>query len=247
MRVCVFASSSSKTPSSFLAQATRLGALLADHGHVCINGGGKVGGMGALNAAIAARGGVIEGIIHRRWVVDEADFAMSEAVSGSKMVVVDGDDLAERKRTLRATSDCILVLPGGPGTWDELFEVVALRQLGMSTLPVCLINVDGYYDGFIAQMRAAQATTVIKVSPEQLLPVFECAEDALAWAEAEVARGPNAELLAAASAARVNYRSEALAAPPFSRAAWAAVPASATHAATLAAGVLLGLALARST
>mmetsp|Transcript_27384 Transcript_27384/g.73724 ORF Transcript_27384/g.73724 Transcript_27384/m.73724 type:complete len:263 (-) Transcript_27384:100-888(-) len=208
-RVCVFASSSSRTPASFCAAAARLGVLLAQGGHVCINGGGKSGGMGALNAAVAENGGVIEGVIHKRWVVDEVDFAMDTAGAGSRMVVVDGEDLAERKRVLRTEADAIIALPGGPGTWDELFELVALRQLGMSTLPVCLVNIDGYYDGFVQQMRRAELDCVIKVSPAQLLPVFDSADEALAWALAEIAAGPNIELAAAAASARVRYREEA--------------------------------------
>ena len=64
MRVCVYASSSPKTSSAFVAQGRRLGRLLAERGHVLINGGGKFGGMGALNEGCRAAGGVIECVIH---------------------------------------------------------------------------------------------------------------------------------------------------------------------------------------
>ena len=56
MRVCVYASSSPKTSSAFVAQGRRLGRLLAERGHVLINGGGKFGGMGALNEGCRAAG-----------------------------------------------------------------------------------------------------------------------------------------------------------------------------------------------
>ena len=69
MRVCVYASSSPKTSSAFVAQGRRLGRLLAERGHVLINGGGKYGGMGALNEGCRAAGGVIECVIHEMFVV----------------------------------------------------------------------------------------------------------------------------------------------------------------------------------
>ena len=73
MRVCVYASSSPKTSTAFVAQGRRLGRLLAERGHVLINGGGKFGGMGALNEGCRAAGGVIECVIHEMFVVDEGE------------------------------------------------------------------------------------------------------------------------------------------------------------------------------
>lgn len=206
-RICVFASSSADTPPAFLEAAARLGMLLAQGGHVCVNGGGRSGGMGALNAAVSAHGGSIVAVIHSRWVVDGAEFAVADAGPGSRMLVVDGDDLAARKRALRDQCDAIIVLPGGPGTWDEMFELVALRQLGMSALPICLVSIGGFYDGFLAQLARAQADCVIKLDPHVLLPSFETVDAALSWTLAASARGHD-ELLAKAVAARVNYRDE---------------------------------------
>lgn len=251
-RVCVFASSSQQTPSAFLAAAARLGMLLARGGHVCVNGGGRSGGMGALNSAVAAGGGEIVGVIHSRWVVDEVEFAVETAGGkGSRMLVFDGDDLAARKRGLRDACDGIIVLPGGPGTWDELFEIVALRQLGMSSLPICLVNVDGFYDGFIMQLARAQADAVVKVAPDQLLPVFKTVDEALEWTLRQVTHGPCAELARAAEASRVSYRDGAgHGAAAALAAARSAVPklagAHAAIGASLALGVVLGAALARA-
>jgi hypothetical protein len=166
--------------------------------------------MGALNAALAAHGGKIVGVIHKRWVVDEAEFAVeSEGGNGSLMIVVDGDDLTNRKRGLRDACDAIIVLPGGPGTWEEFMEVVALRQLGMCTTPICLVNTDGFYDGLIQLFARAQADNVLKVAPSSLLPVFATVDEALTWTLASVANGPCAELAAAAEQSRLKYRATA--------------------------------------
>lgn len=245
-RVCVFASSSQQTPPAFLAAADRLGTLLAQGGHVCVNGGGRLGGMGALNAAVAAGGGEIVGVIHRRFVVDGAEFAVEgRGGAASRMLTFDGPDLAERKRGLREACDAIITLPGGPGTWDELFELVALRQLGMSALPICLVNIDGFYDGFVAQLARAQADGVSKVSAHKLLPVFETVEEALAWTLAQVAQGPCAELAHAAEASRASYR-DAARKGLGARVASAAGGSLGCGCAGLALGVALGVALARA-
>lgn len=236
VNICVYASSSAQTPVSFLAAAARLGTLLAQGGHTCVNGGGRAGGMGALNAALAAHGGRIVGVIHKRWVVDEAEFAVEmEGGSGSQMIVVDGDDLTNRKRGLRDACDAIIVLPGGPGTWEEFMEVVALRQLGMCTTPICVVNTDGFYDGLIQLFARAQADSVLKVEPSSLLPVFATVDEALAWTLTSVANGPCAELVAAAAQSRLSYRATA---KDGARAAAAIVPSPLQSRASLASALL---------
>jgi len=69
----------------------------------------------------------------------------------------DGPTLTERKRLLCEESDCFLVLPGGPGTYDELWEVISEFQLGLPKgkipRPVCLVNVEGFYDPTLMQLQ----------------------------------------------------------------------------------------------
>ena len=127
---------------AFVAQGRRLGRLLAERGHVLINGGGKFGGMGALNEGCRAAGGVIECVIHEMFVVDEGEFEGSD-----HLIVCQGDDLGERKRALVERCDVIIVLPGGLGTLDEMLDAAALSQLGMpNARPVVAVNIGGYYD-----------------------------------------------------------------------------------------------------
>ena len=65
LRVCVFGSSSARTKPSYLSEARELGRLIASGGHVCVNGAGRFGGMGALNEGALAAGGTVEGVIHK--------------------------------------------------------------------------------------------------------------------------------------------------------------------------------------
>ena len=94
LSVCVFGSSSAKTPKSFLKAAYDLGTLLAKKKYQCVNGGGKYGVMGALNRGLIDSKGVSVGVIHSKWVLDVDE--MQEGMSN--MIVADGNNLVERKR-----------------------------------------------------------------------------------------------------------------------------------------------------
>lgn len=127
LRICCYGSSSSLTPIEYLTQAEKLGRALACRGHVCVNGAGSSGCMAAMNDGASAEGGHIVGVIHEMFVVDGSDWVSSEggahsAFHGGKreILVAGGNDLQERKRLLVEGADALIVLPGGPGTWDEV-------------------------------------------------------------------------------------------------------------------------------
>jgi len=149
----VYASSSASTPKKYLDAAVKLGNLLGEGGHTCVNGGGKFGGMGALNVACKGAGATVVCVIHERWVLD-----LSEFKEADELIVVTGDDLAERKSKLLEGADAIVALPGGLGTFDEVCDVACQKQLGMNCdkIPVCLLNIDGFFDGFMAQLKRAK-------------------------------------------------------------------------------------------
>src|SRR3546814_3326862 len=69
------------------------------------------------------------------------------------------------------------------GTWDELFEIAVERVLGFSQQPLCLINVDGYYDGIIQQMERAQKDQILYSQWRQMVHVVATAEEALERSE----------------------------------------------------------------
>lgn len=141
LRVCVFGSSSPKTPQLYKDEAFRLGQLLAERGHVCVNGGGGQGVMGSTNDGCRAAGGAIMGIIHEMFCVDN-----DEDRKIPNMIKAAGPDLNERKQLLMDHSDCFIVMPGGTGTFDEVWDVVSHRSLGMKGLqgkPLVLVNMRG--------------------------------------------------------------------------------------------------------
>jgi predicted Rossmann-fold nucleotide-binding protein len=134
LRVCCYGSSSPKTPDKYMNEAYNLGLLLAKRGHTCVNGAGAHGCMSAMNNGAVAGDGHIVGVMHEMFVVDGADwlgvcgthdaFRTSNSQGGSgptrEILIAGGDDLQERKKLLVDKADALVVLPGGPGTFDEV-------------------------------------------------------------------------------------------------------------------------------
>jgi predicted Rossmann-fold nucleotide-binding protein len=139
LRVVCYGSSSSKTPEKYLTEARALGYILACRGHICVNGAGSFGCMAATNAGAASGNGHIVGVIHEMWVVDGSDWDAQDAGAHDvfqnpaerdgpirELIVAGGDDLQERKKLLVKDADSLIVLPGGPGTWDEVRACIML-------------------------------------------------------------------------------------------------------------------------
>mmetsp|Transcript_13159 Transcript_13159/g.18839 ORF Transcript_13159/g.18839 Transcript_13159/m.18839 type:complete len:170 (+) Transcript_13159:5-514(+) len=130
LRICCYGSSSILTPQHYLDQAHALGLTLAKRGHTCVNGAGMYGCMGAMNDGASEGDGHIVGVIHEMFIVDGSDwfegshksFKEGKTVNTKKreILIASGDDLQDRKKKLVHNTDAIVVLPGGPGTWDEV-------------------------------------------------------------------------------------------------------------------------------
>jgi uncharacterized protein (TIGR00730 family) len=145
MRICVFLGSSVGR-SPVYAQATRqLGTLIAERGIGLVYGGGTVGLMGLLADAATAAGGEVIGVIPEALRAREHDHP-----GLTQLHVV--RTMHERKAMMADLSDGFVALPGGIGTFEELFEVWTWSQLGYHAKPCGLLDVGGFYDrlsGFI--------------------------------------------------------------------------------------------------
>lgn len=183
MRITVFASASPETPLAYMDVAEEMGTLLAEQGHLCVNGGGALGCMGALNRSMKRCGGRVHGIIHEQWVDS------GEAAQLDDMTIVGGPDLSERKRLLLAGCDCLIVLPGGCGTVDEMFDAIAGRHTKLSSLPVAVVNTNGFYDGIIAWLGRARNERLLRCEVEDLVYIAATPADALAWTQNAVVHG----------------------------------------------------------
>ena len=131
--------------------------------------------------------GVIVGVIHEAFVVDGSDwFEGAHSVFNTtkhRIITAKGNDLQERKKLLVEGADGLVVLPGGPGTWDELWEMSCARHIGFHSIPIVCVNVDGYYDNFKAILLRAHEDELLYKHPDEILHFEECAEAAVKWIE----------------------------------------------------------------
>jgi uncharacterized protein (TIGR00730 family) len=142
-RLCVFCGSSEGNDPAYLQAARALGETLARSGIGLVYGGASVGLMGVLADAALVAGGEVTGVMPRALV--EKEIAHSRLTD---LRVV--GSMHERKALMAELSDGFVALPGGIGTFEELFEVWTWAQLGHHTKPCALLNVRGFYDGLIA-------------------------------------------------------------------------------------------------
>ena len=140
---CVFCGSQSGTDLRYRRAATELGGLLAQRGHGLVYGGGHVGLMGIIADAVMQAGGTVTGVIPKP--MTERELAHKTV---TKLYVV--SSMHERKALMASLSDSFIALPGGFGTLEELFEVIAWAQLGIHRKPIGLLNVGGFFDALIS-------------------------------------------------------------------------------------------------
>ena len=137
--VCVFCGSRSGRRPSYRAAAEATGQMLAHNGWRLVYGAGDVGLMGEVARAAQAEKGATFGVIPTHLLGKEVG-------KRDLSTFVITEDMHERKKVMFMNSDAVVVLPGGAGSLDELFEVVTWRQIGLHARPVFLLNVEGYWD-----------------------------------------------------------------------------------------------------
>jgi hypothetical protein len=142
MKVCVFASSSSRINSEYASAATHLGSLLANSEIDVVFGGGGIGLMGKLADSVIENGGKITGVIPSFMKEEGWDHT-----SVQDMILT--SDMGERKKKMFEMSDAVIALPGGIGTLEELTEAITLKQLSLFDGPIIILNTLGYYNSLL--------------------------------------------------------------------------------------------------
>jgi uncharacterized protein (TIGR00730 family) len=170
--ICVFCGSNHGARPAYAAAAQALGCVLARRGIRLVYGGGHVGLMGALATAALEAGGQVTGVITGSL---EGRELAHPGVADMRVVV----SLAERKALMAELADAFVVLPGGFGTLDELFEVLVWAQFDTHRKPLGLLNVDGYYDPLVAWLDGAARERFVRAEHRTMVLVAKDAETLL--------------------------------------------------------------------
>lgn len=162
-RICVYCASSPGRNEAITAATVALGKAFVARGTELVYGGGSVGLMGLLADTVLDGGGRVTGVIPTR-------LFSSEVAHRRVTQLIEVDTMHERKRAMFEHADAFIALPGGFGTLEELAEIVTWAQIGMHQKPVGLLNVDGYYDSFLAWLdRSVDDGFMVATNRDRLL------------------------------------------------------------------------------
>jgi uncharacterized protein (TIGR00730 family) len=175
--VCVYCGSRHGDDLRFTHEARTLGRGIAERGLKLVYGAGDVGLMGEVARAALGAGGKAIGVIPRH--ILDLEVGLRDCTA---FIVT--ETMHERKKIMFANADAVVALPGGAGTLDELIEVMTWRQLGLHQKPLILVNVDGYWDPFLALLDHVIARGFAGDSLRGFVTVTDDAEAALGMLDA---------------------------------------------------------------
>jgi uncharacterized protein (TIGR00730 family) len=178
--VGVFCASSSSLHQRWLDLAADTGREIGKRGHRLVSGGGRVGMMGAVAEGARAAGAHTLGVIPRSLV----DLEVADTASDELIVTA---DMGARKNLMIARSDAFLVLPGGLGTLDELFEVWTTATLNLHHKAIVLLDPDGFYAGLLGWLADLAETEFVRRDALARLTVVQAVPAALDAVEAALA------------------------------------------------------------
>jgi hypothetical protein len=162
--ICVFCGSRPGTLQAFETAAIEVGREIGRRGWQLVYGGGRAGLMGRVADAALGAGASVVGVIPQSLMDREVGH---RGLTELHVVTT----MHERKLMMAERSDAFAALPGGIGTFEELFEVWSWRQLGYHDKPLGLLNVDGYYDALLGFMEQTVALGFVSASQRELLQV----------------------------------------------------------------------------
>lgn len=169
-KIAVYCGSRMGNDPCYRAAAETLGTSIGSKGYTLVFGGGKIGLMGVVADAVMAAGGKAHGVIPK-FLVDkeQAHRGLDELEIVSTM--------HERKARMIAQSDHFVALPGGVGTFEEIFEVLSWRHLGLITGSIALLNVNGCYDGATRLFQDTLAAGFLPTEESDILHVCASVEE----------------------------------------------------------------------
>ena len=168
--VCVFCSSSEDVSDQIKKDGAQFGKLLAEKGCALLYGGTNQGLMRILANAHKEAGGYLIGVIPSYMINN------GEAYSDLDRII-EVDELGSRKQKMYKNSDVLVALPGGIGTYDEIFDAYSLKTVNHNDKPMFLLNSDGYFEPLLALIKHGVACKTIKPENAKHLKVANTPEE----------------------------------------------------------------------
>ncbi|MEK4545873.1 TIGR00730 family Rossman fold protein [Bacillus sp. FSL L8-0173] len=144
--ICVFAGSNPGVNEEYKRKAAELGEYMAEQGIGLVYGGSRVGLMGTVADALMAGGGKAVGVM-------PSGLFSGEIVHQNLTELVEVSGMHERKAKMSELADGYIAMPGGFGTYEELFEVLCWAQIGIHQKPIGLYNVNGYFEPMMKMVK----------------------------------------------------------------------------------------------
>ncbi|ABS23826.1 MULTISPECIES: TIGR00730 family Rossman fold protein [Bacillus cereus group] len=171
-KICVFAGSNLGERPEFKEQAIKLGKMLVQNHYELVYGGSCVGLMGEVANEVLRLGGRVTGVMPR-------GLFRGEIVHEGLTELIEVETMHERKAKMGELADAFIALPGGYGTFEELFEVVCWSQIGIHDKPVGLLNVKDFYEPILQMVNRAAEEGFMNPSNKELIVSADDAEELL--------------------------------------------------------------------
>ena len=174
LSVCVYCGSRPGLQPAYMSLATRLGTAIGQRGWQLVYGGGRAGLMGAVADAALSTGAKVVGVIPESLMQREVGHP---GLTELKVVKT----MHQRKQIMAERSNAFLAMPGGIGTFEELFEVWTWRHLGYHQLPIGLLNAQGYWQPLLEFLNRSCAAGFMDAGQMSMLHVDDDVEQMLDW------------------------------------------------------------------
>lgn len=164
--LAVFCGSKHGINPLFTEHAVELGKILAEKNIRLIYGGGSAGIMGSIADSVMQHGGKVTGFIPQlllEWEVQHRGI--------TELIIC--DDMHERKKKIYSVSDAAIVLPGGFGTLDELFEIITWNQLTIHDKEIYILNSGGFYNHLIAHIKQMREELFLYEAAEKRITIID--------------------------------------------------------------------------
>ena len=164
MNICIFCSANSNIPTEYFERTSELGTWMGVNGHTLVFGGCNLGLMECVAKAVHDAKGMTVGVVP---TIVEKGGKVSDYVD----VKILCNNLSDRKDLMIERSDVIIALPGGVGTLDEIFTVLAAASIGYHNKRVILYNIGGFWDSLIAMLDDLKTRGVLRAGFDDTVKV----------------------------------------------------------------------------